>query len=330
MDNINDKIDRYKQEMTSLIRDKNKDIDRLRAYTEQMEEETPTLDYGYLTVSVIDEENSAPINGASVKVTFLNDENREELSSFVFTNENGKTENIKLRADREYTLTVSAEGYNTVTQTISVLKDETLEIDITLIKNDLIYDNGSLALMAGESAINRFRKKECCAFPIRTGDTGDCVCDLQKAVATLSRVFDFSPPRPTGNFGQKTSCAVGKIQRLFALPVTYCVDEITWDAIFSATDALNMKIEDDGEARMCVTFPKNRILSYGDKNEDVLFLQLTLFKLSKRFSNITPICLNGVYDEATQNNVSTLQTILGLPVTGRVGQGTMHAILKIL
>lgn len=329
MDNFNDRIDRYKQEMASLIRDKNKDIDRLRAYTEQMEEETPAFDYGNLIVVVTDEENMAPINGASVMITLVSEKKREELTSFVLTNEFGKTQSIKLLADTDYTVTVSADGYNTLTQTVSVQKDETAEIGVSLIKNDLIYDNGSLALMAGEAAINRFKKKECCVFPMRVGDEGDCICDLQKALANLSRVFDFTAPRPTGKFGQKTSCAIGKIQRVFALPVTYCVDEITWDAIFAANDALNMKVEDDGEARMCVTFPKTRILSYGDKNEDVWFLQLVLVKLSKRFCNITPFCPNGVYDETTQNNVSTLQGILGLPVTGRVGQGTMHSILKI-
>ncbi len=328
MNDFDQRINRYKNEMTSLIREKNNDIERLRRHTERMESEdetpAPEVSFGTLTVVVTDEESMIPVNRANVLITF-----GDELASFLFTNDLGRA-SAKLQSDKTYTLTVAADGYNSATlDNINVTQDETSEISIPLTKSDLIYDNASLALMAGEAAINRFKEKECCAFPIRTGDSGDCVCALQKELATLSRVFDFTPPRPSGNFGQNTAAAVGKIQRLFALPVTYCVDEITWDTIFSAADALKMPSDDD-EAKMCITFPKNQILSLGDQNDDVFFLQFALAKISNRFCNVPEICLNGIFDEVTQKSVFVLQNILSLPQTGRVGRGTMQAILKIL
>lgn len=330
MDNLSEKINRYKEEMTTLVRDKNKDSSYLQAYTEQLEEDSFCIDYGFVKITLTDEQSGCAIDNARVMITFLSDENREELSSFTFTDKDGETTKIKLRARWNYTVNVSAEGYKTkIENCLCLEKDEFKQINFTLEKNDLNYDDASVVILAGQSAINRHRQKECCVFPMRIGDEGECVLNLQKEILNLSRVFDFIPPRLTGKFGQKTASAVGRIQRIFSLEVTYCVDEITYDAILSANDALNEKNSFDEDAKMFISFPKNKILSLGDKNEEVLFLQLALVKLSKRFVNITPICLTGVFDEATQTNVFTLQTILGLPSTGRVGHSTMSAILKI-
>ncbi len=329
---MNETINRYKQEMATLIRDKNKDIDRLRQYTERMEAEEeipsppPVEELGTLTVIVTDEKTMTPINKASVTIT--TETEPSELSAFVFTNEMGRV-SVQLKTNTTYTVTVTADGYDTlIFNGVIVLKDEIKELPVTLQKSDLIYNNGALALAAAQSAINRFKEKQCCVFPIRLGDCGECVMSLQNALVTLSNVFDFSPPRPSGNFGQNTVTAVGKIQRLFSLPVTYCVDEITWEAIFASADALTMT-PDDETPKMCITFPQNKILSLGDKGDDVMFLQLSLNKLSGRFCNISVSQINGVFDKQTECAVMTLQKILALPVTGRVGQGTMRAILKI-
>ena len=329
MENFNARIDRYKEEMTTLIRDKNKDASRLQAYTEQLEEGAQCEEFGFVSFVITDDQSDCPISDANVMITFQKSENCEELLSFVSTNQNGKTQKIKLRVNLEYKVTITANGYETFTHPLFDLKkDEHKQITLSLCKDDLMYEDASKVIEAGESALNRFKEKECCAFPMRVGDEGECVLKLQKAMCNLSRVFDFTPPRLTGKFGQKTACVVGKIQRLFSLTVTYCVDELTWDVIFSANDALNA--DADEETKMFITFPKNKILSFGDKDEEVALLQLSLIKLSKRFNNITPICLNGEFDEATQKNVSTLQNILGLPSTGRVGNATMSAILKIV
>ncbi len=70
-------------------------------------------------------------------------------------------------------------------------------------------------------------------------------------------------------------------------------------------------------------------LSNGDEGEDVRILQEQLNRIAINFPQLPLIEVNGRYDEATVNTVSTFQRLFVLPVTGVTDRATWYRVSQI-
>jgi hypothetical protein len=323
-------IDRYKQDMMSM-HDKNRDKMRLQQFTESMEnEEQPPLKNATLKINVC-EENASPISNASVLICTLKN-NCLELVTCLKTDSFGNTPPMCLPLDFTYIIKASAEGYHKyIEENVTLEETCTTEKTITLTRDDLIYNKAPLVFKAVNDTILKTQHSSLCTFPIKLGDCGECVKNLQQKICALSRVFSsLTPPKITGTYGNNTATAVGKLQSLFNLEVTYCVDKLTWECIHTASSTITDEEYCDQAAQMCLNFNKDKILKKGDCDDDVSLLQFLLVKLNHVYCNLPPVNITGQYDDATEKSVLTLQKILSLPSTGRVGNCTMQRIINLL
>ncbi len=312
---MNDTIDRYKQDLLTL-RDKNADKTRLQAFTESMEEgENPTELFYKVVVTA---QNHTPIPNASVLVTSAS-ENGENLSYFLLTDCFGKTETFPLKECEKYTIKVSADCYNSVSLCVLSKENSPREIEVVLTNTPLSQNNADEVKKTAEEILNRSKMLDCCNFPLRQGDKGECVKLLQEKIAVLSNVFPcILPPRITGNYGENTAAAVECLQRIFSLNSTGCADKLTFEIILATANT-----------PPCQPSTPDHSFLIGDSGDDVLLLQLHLKKISVRFKNISSPDLNGCFDECTQRSVCELQKVFSMPQTSRVGTKTISRILKL-
>ena len=313
---MNDTIDRYKQDLLTL-RDKNADKTRLQGFTESMEEgENGATELFYKVV--VTAQNHTPIPNASVLVTSAS-ENGENLHYFLLTDCFGKTETFSLKECEKYTVKVSAEMYNSVSLCICAKENSPREIEVVLTATPLSQNNAEEIKKTAEEILNRSKMLDCCNFPLRLGDKGECVKLLQEKIAVLSNVFPcILPPRPTGNYGENTAAAVECLQRIFSLNPTGCADKLTFEIILATANT-----------PPCHSSTPAPTFLMGDSGDDVLLLQLHLKKISVRFKNISSPELNGHFDECTAKSISQLQKTFSMPQTSRVGEKTMNKIIKL-
>ncbi len=159
-----------------------------------------------------------------------------------------------------------------------------------------------------------------------TTDVHDHVRELQQYLRIIRRERDGETDVPIdGRFGTLTTAAVRQSQEESGLPVDGIVDRATWEAIFAAAQeiiylrALPTPVQGLGMGQ-----PPLRV---GDKNDSVLFLQVMLGALAKRFANLPAAeTLSGIYTDATAASVRQLQQQAGLATTGMVDKPTWDAI----
>lgn len=167
-------------------------------------------------------------------------------------------------------------------------------------------------------------------FPLSVGSSGDKVRVLQ---LRLNRISDNYPSIPKvaaidGIFAEDTESAVMRFQEIFGLSSDGVVGNATWYAvnrIYNAVKRLN-ELDSEGIRLEEVTKQYPGVLSLGSQGLGVSNLQYFLLYLSRFYSSITPVAIDGVFGNETRQSVLSAQNTFGLLEDGVVGEATWNAI----
>lgn len=166
--------------------------------------------------------------------------------------------------------------------------------------------------------------------PLDYGDFNNNVLIVQYQ---LNRVSGNYPAIPkispsNGDFNLITVAAVRKFQSIFGLESNGIVDEATWyqlSYIYSVVKQL-AELESEGVEYASYTQILPVEISLGYTGVGIELLQYFLSVIGLFNSSFPQVQITGVFDEATEEAVETLQRNNGLPVTGSVDKQTWDLI----
>ena len=168
------------------------------------------------------------------------------------------------------------------------------------------------------------------AVPLSTGSQNDKVRILQ---IRLNRISDNYPAiskiaATDGIFSNDTEAAVKSFQEIFGLNADGIVGNATWYAvqrIYNAVKRLN-ELDSEGIRLEEVTKQYPGVLSFGNTGLGVQTLQYFLSYISRFYSTIPPVTIDGSFGNETRQSVISAQKTFGLPEDGVVGELTWDAI----
>ena len=130
---------------------------------------------------------------------------------------------------------------------------------------------------------------------------------------------------PTNQMTAEVALAVRAFQQAYGLPVTGEIDDATWDAIVWAYQ------RQINPPKPLVLFPNGGfVLQQGDSGELVYIVQVLLNLLAGRYGNLATVTVSGIYEIPTADAIMQLQTISGLPETGKVNQETWDRMASLI
>ena len=132
---------------------------------------------------------------------------------------------------------------------------------------------------------------------------------------------------PDGLYGEQTAESVASFQRSQGLPETGEVDNDTWDRLVVTFDETN-RIE---ELQICLqVFNENgKELSIGDANASLYVIQAMMVALAEKFTNIGPVYVTGIYDDATSRAVDRIQVVSGITPNGRIDREFLNTLTEL-
>ena len=158
----------------------------------------------------------------------------------------------------------------------------------------------------------------------------DAIRKIQEYFLTLSRAgMEIPALKIDGIYGDETRSAVKTFQALIGIPVTGIVDIVTWDILYSEyVSALEMSEKSKG------IFPFEEVFSDGavkasEKGNIVYILQIMLETVADYYEEAVEQIINGVFDEATVNNLREFQKSFGLEPTGVLDKMTWNALATV-
>jgi N-acetylmuramoyl-L-alanine amidase len=144
-------------------------------------------------------------------------------------------------------------------------------------------------------------------LPMRLGDTGEAVVDLQERLRSLGHLVDGDAP---GSFGDGTRSAVCEFQQARGLRVDGICDRETWDAIDEAGYRLGDRL----------LYRRTPML----RGDDVAELQRQLSAVGFYAGHI-----DAIYDDRSAAAVTDFQRNVGLPPDGIVGPHTIDELRRL-
>lgn len=128
-----------------------------------------------------------------------------------------------------------------------------------------------------------------------------------------------------GIYGVETTDAVREFQRLFGLPETGRTDYATWNAIHTAYLAA---LPDNAPPRAVSPFPTERdyVIRAGEYSDIAALVQFMLRELSHHYDGIVGAPPDGVWGDASAQDIRALQRTSALPETGEVDKKTWNAL----
>ena len=130
---------------------------------------------------------------------------------------------------------------------------------------------------------------------------------------------------PDGIYGPSTISAINRFQQLYDLPITGITDQQTWEMIVNVYEL--SEIEVNSAQPIEILIDKNEVLSAGQSNAYVYFLQVMLAQLSKFYPTINTPEITGIYDTNTADAVRYFQQAADLPQSGTVDKRTWKNIV---
>ncbi len=169
-------------------------------------------------------------------------------------------------------------------------------------------------------------------FPLRLGSVSD---DVRTVQIRLNRISNNYPAiqkiiTPDGFFSDDTERAVRDFQSIFGLEPDGVVGKSTWYAIrriYNAVKRLN-ELDSEGVNLSEVTQQFDEDISLGDEGNAVANLQLFINYLATYYNTIPSVTVDGVFGNATQDAVFSVQRTFDLPITGVVDAATWEAIYR--
>ena len=132
-----------------------------------------------------------------------------------------------------------------------------------------------------------------------------------------------------GSFGPGTRDSVISFQKTYNLDQNGIVDRVVWESIQNTYYSFLMSIPFEYSAGLLLPFP-GRVLRIGIEGEDVRALQEYLNFISKTYTSIPAVRVDGVYGPATASAVSEFKRLFDIPGDEeRVSVQTWDAITSV-
>ncbi len=158
--------------------------------------------------------------------------------------------------------------------------------------------------------------------PIRKGDIGESVYYLQVMLNRVARTYPAIPSvwPETGVFDDLTDQAVRTFQSVFNLQVDGIVGPASWYKLVYFYTGLKQlgELVSEGSTYLDTPFSRTDHFTIGDTGEHVQALQYLINVLAAFDTNIPPIPITGLYDEATRQAILVIQSQYGLTQNGIV------------
>lgn len=155
--------------------------------------------------------------------------------------------------------------------------------------------------------------------------------DVREAQRYLRTISKYNPNIPMtvadGTYGDDTRDAVAAFQRERGLPETGELDPKTWDELYKLYKeaALFFSELESISPRAVGETP----LTIGSAGYPVYIIQVMLNTISQFYDNLKGASINGIYDNETADEIRRIQTIAGLPETGKLNRATWNALARI-
>ena len=165
---------------------------------------------------------------------------------------------------------------------------------------------------------------------LKLGNSSRNVYVLQYYLSYISLFYPtVIQPSTDGDFGPGTEASVKSYQSTFGLDPTGIVDERTWKSIESTYYEILSRFPYSFSDGLILPFP-GRVLRPGTDGNDVRALQEYLNYISKTYTSIPKIDVDGVYGPSTAAAVKKFVEIFNLPDSrGRVNAQVWNAIISI-
>ena len=154
------------------------------------------------------------------------------------------------------------------------------------------------------------------------------VREAQRYLRTISK-YNANIPMTVadGTYSDDTRDAVAAFQRERGLPETGELDPKTWDELYKLYKeaALFFSELESISPRAVGETP----LTIGSAGYPVYIIQVMLNTISQFYDNLKGASINGIYDNETADEIRRIQTIAGLPETGKLNRATWNALARI-
>ncbi len=160
------------------------------------------------------------------------------------------------------------------------------------------------------------------------GDSGEEVMHLQYMLDVLSSFIQQIPPvEMTGAFDQQTENAVIAFQKYKGLADNGIVNRTFWDLLNREFNGIDQTVLSQ-EVNFPNTNSGTEVLPAASRAR-VSLLQQRLNRLGNAFPDIGAIPVSGVANNVTAFGVRKLQTMAGLPVTGKMDSDSWKALVQL-
>lgn len=166
--------------------------------------------------------------------------------------------------------------------------------------------------------------------PLRLGSSGT---DVRLVQVRLNRISQNYPSIPKivsvdGIFSYNTEDAVVSFQEIFGLTPDGVVGKATWykiQQIYSSVKKL-AELNSEGISASDITQLPYELPSFGDTGLAVENVQYYLDYLSRFYSSVPPVTVDGIFGQKTREAIRAAQQTFGLPPSGELTAQTFEAI----
>ena len=167
--------------------------------------------------------------------------------------------------------------------------------------------------------------------PLELGSAGGDVRQIQVRLNRIARNYPSIPKIAVvdGLFSYDTENAIRAFQEIFGLTPDGIVGRATWykiQLIYNSVKRLS-ELNSEGITQNDITDVYYEFPNYGDTGAGVRNLQYYLDYLSRFYSTIPPVDMDGVLGDKTRDAVLALQRTFGLTEDGIVGYNTWYTML---
>ncbi len=165
------------------------------------------------------------------------------------------------------------------------------------------------------------------ATSLNEGDSGVAVRELQYFLSLISLFnANVESTRIDGYYGENTANALTSFQIAYGLPQTEGVTPQLWDEIYSVYRGILDVIPQSYFRDDIVVYPGFPI-RLGSEGDAVRTIQEYLNYISRTYTEIPTLTVDGIFGQGTTAAVRAYQTLFGLTPNGVVGSVTWNSVL---
>ncbi len=155
---------------------------------------------------------------------------------------------------------------------------------------------------------------------------------LQYFLAIVGEFYDALPRWQAGQldgvFGPQTREAVTAYQQLVGLPITGAVDRETWYALLSTYQSVLLSQPEQEWLGQFVGLPETFLVK-GMRGKAVRQAQQLINIIARGYAEVPAVAEDGIFGDATESSVASIQSLLGLPATGAIGPLTWEGMADL-